>query len=696
MRHLWPAVVLAACVTTRPLSAPDQPLDASRLIASLRAPLPLVPSDVRRTLEGGTKGDVRSMYSNAAPATVIVRSAGGFGTGVIVDARGFVLTNHHVVGRPELVDLKPKVRVQLGRLEAGVMQLEPTLLDAWVVADDEKRDLAMLKIIDPPTTLASVKVSKRDPTPGEPVAAIGHGAIGLLWAIKDGEVASVGKLSTHLASVLAADCGANPKCLETTQRSLEERMPARVLQTTCAISPGDSGGPLVNAAGELVGLNAFLKTDTRSPVAASFHIHLSELRDFLSNVPTEPEMRIPNPWGLIANGNWVDLDDDGMNEFFIGGLPGRETFIFSSRPVSSDWRVRSSPEAIVAHVGTQWLGWFDLDADGKFDRLIVESDVGKSWQLDGARPGAFLGAANIADTSRFSSSRWALAAEELRREIDQRGVEPPSTSGFAVSEARDLDHDATPELFVGKRAQARAYFIDASQTLSQAEAQRAPVRVISEQGRLWIFIGETRAFLSRDTTSIDQAWLRTGTNWVGAAQYRGMNWRSVVLMSLEGGMRARTARVVASVFGSSPKTPRPFTVFSNGTVSLRSAPNLPRAIATVSDAESSSVAFSLDGTEASASWVNDEFPGAGFIWSAHDDAEWFQYDTDGDGRIDAAIVRDERGVSGRRIDGLGQVTDAPDLATGRPLKPSLLSNAERRARLSTLAKEAFAPEAVEP
>ncbi len=52
---------------------------------------------------------------------MLIRSGRGFGTGVIVDPSGYVLTNHHVVANGEVEDFKVKVTVEIGRLtEQGV------------------------------------------------------------------------------------------------------------------------------------------------------------------------------------------------------------------------------------------------------------------------------------------------------------------------------------------------------------------------------------------------------------------------------------------------------------------------------------------------------------------------------------------------------------------------------------------------
>ena len=188
------------------MRAPESVDDPERLLSALREAGTSVGAS-RIVQTGGAKGDLREVYRKAAPATVIVRAGASYGSGVVFDRRGFVLTNHHVIAHAELVDLKAKVQLQRGAISPqGVMVLDERPMTAWVLKSDPLLDLAVLKIADPPADLVSITMSKRDPTPGEPVAALGHGGIGLLWAIKDGEVASIGKLATHLASLVGTDC----------------------------------------------------------------------------------------------------------------------------------------------------------------------------------------------------------------------------------------------------------------------------------------------------------------------------------------------------------------------------------------------------------------------------------------------------------------------------------------------------------
>ncbi|MBS1152649.1 MAG: peptidase and chymotrypsin/Hap [Myxococcaceae bacterium] len=153
------------------------------------------------------KGDVREVYAKVAPGTVLIRTGRGFGTGIVLNARGYILTNHHVIAPAQVIDFKQQVTVELGKLdEDGLMAKEGKPRTAWVLKSDPLIDLAVIKLDDPPADLKPVKVAEKDPVPGEPVSAVGNGGIGLMWAIKDGEISSIGKLATHLALLVGSEC----------------------------------------------------------------------------------------------------------------------------------------------------------------------------------------------------------------------------------------------------------------------------------------------------------------------------------------------------------------------------------------------------------------------------------------------------------------------------------------------------------
>ncbi len=145
----------------------------------------------------------------------------GMGTGIIIDPRGYIITNHHVVDDVQLL------RIRL---------VDGTSHNAKVVARDPENDLALLKI-DTPKPLQIIPLgTASDLMEGEQVIAIGN-AFGYEHT-----------LSTGIISALKRDVNLNR---EVSYKSL--------IQTDASINPGNSGGPLLNIHGELIGVNVAIR-----------------------------------------------------------------------------------------------------------------------------------------------------------------------------------------------------------------------------------------------------------------------------------------------------------------------------------------------------------------------------------------------------------------------------------------------------
>jgi S1-C subfamily serine protease len=244
----------------------------------------------------GSRGDVSETYKVAAPATVLIRAAnGGYGSGVLVDRRGWVLTNHHVVDQPPNAKGHIVVDVEVGRLGAeGVMERTKERHKAWVYKWDSKRDLAVLKLDNPPAALSTVEFAETGPAPGEEVACLGHGNSGLVWSIKSGNVSATGEM-TDLSSVVGHGCSEDEekkkllRCRYISERrKFWKKNSGKVIQSTCHIVGGDSGGPVLNTSNQLVGVNAFGIPSGRDAPPTNYHVHLDEIRAFLEDVPDKP------------------------------------------------------------------------------------------------------------------------------------------------------------------------------------------------------------------------------------------------------------------------------------------------------------------------------------------------------------------------------------------------------------------------
>lgn len=148
----------------------------------------------------------------------------GAGTGCLLDQEGHVLTNYHVIE-------------SASRLEVALY--DQSKYGAEVVGVDERNDLAILRLIDPPKEkLQPVTLGDSDTIKvGQKVLAIGN-PLGLQNTLTVGIVSSVGRK------------------IQTEGGDLVEN----VIQTDAAINPGNSGGPLLNTAGQMVGINTSIFT----------------------------------------------------------------------------------------------------------------------------------------------------------------------------------------------------------------------------------------------------------------------------------------------------------------------------------------------------------------------------------------------------------------------------------------------------
>jgi S1-C subfamily serine protease len=199
--------------------------------ALVAATITMVVIDAGEARSHTTGGVVPAIVARALPAVVSIVTrhieqdqfnrpsrSRGLGSGLIVDSRGFILTNHHVVEGAEDI----KVTLTDGRMFRG------TLAGA-----DPFSDLALVKIDGTRLPVLALGDSSKLAV-GETVIAIGNP----LW-LEGGPTVTLGVVSAL-------------------GRSMEEEdLPVlhNLIQTDAAINPGNSGGPLLNLKGQAVGIN---------------------------------------------------------------------------------------------------------------------------------------------------------------------------------------------------------------------------------------------------------------------------------------------------------------------------------------------------------------------------------------------------------------------------------------------------------
>lgn len=176
----------------------------------------------------------------------------GTGSGVIVNSTGFILTNAHVVARA--------VRIRV-KLEDG------TENDAKVIGVDIQTDLAVIKIeTNKPLPVARMGDSDKLNV-GDWVLAIGS-PFGLEQTVTAGIISAKDRVT---------DSGATPF--------------QQFLQTDAAINPGNSGGPLVSLAGEVIGINTQIATNTGAYNGIGFALPSATAVDVYNQLVSDGRVR---------------------------------------------------------------------------------------------------------------------------------------------------------------------------------------------------------------------------------------------------------------------------------------------------------------------------------------------------------------------------------------------------------------------
>ena len=194
---------------------------------------------------------VVSVFTEKVTRDIFLRSSPqqGAGSGVIIDPKGYIVTNCHVVEGANTVT---------------------------VILSDGRSFLAENWVTDPWTDLAVVQIEAE----GLPVAHFLHGSLGKLEELED--VVAVGN-----AFALSGGPTWTKGVVSYLGRSIEEQNGVvlyNLIQTDAAINPGNSGGPLVNMAGQVVGINTAIIAEAENiGFAISTDTAISVVEDLVKN-----------------------------------------------------------------------------------------------------------------------------------------------------------------------------------------------------------------------------------------------------------------------------------------------------------------------------------------------------------------------------------------------------------------------------
>ncbi|MFQ5802918.1 MAG: S1C family serine protease [Candidatus Methylomirabilales bacterium] len=255
------AAIVIVCLDVHP--SPRQPRQVPPVFSAVWAATPV------GELTAAEEVIIR-IYREVSPAVVNITSTAmvydfffnvvpqkGSGSGFIIDERGYIITNNHVV--------------------EDARRLEVTLasgkkVSARLIGRDPFNDLAVIKIDVPDEKFHIVPLGDSDQLRvGQMAIAIGN-PFGLDRTVTSGVVSSLDR-------TLRADNG---------------REIRGVIQTDAAINPGNSGGPLLNSRGEVIGINTAIFSPSGGSVGIGFAIPINKARRIVPQLIAKG--RVSHPW----------------------------------------------------------------------------------------------------------------------------------------------------------------------------------------------------------------------------------------------------------------------------------------------------------------------------------------------------------------------------------------------------------------
>jgi serine protease Do len=207
----------------------------------------LLPTVVSILVTGPSQMDTRPSFDFFFQPNPLDRGQGRMassqGSGVIIDASGYIVTNHHVI-------------------EHGT--------DITVVLHDGTKLPAKLMGSDPKTDLALLKVSSKQPLPTAS------------WG--DSDTAEVGNWVLAIGSPFTLNSTVTAGIISARSREIGDHVYNDYIQTDAAINPGNSGGPMFNMAGEVIGINKMIYSNSGGSIGLGFSIPSNSAKPIIADL----------------------------------------------------------------------------------------------------------------------------------------------------------------------------------------------------------------------------------------------------------------------------------------------------------------------------------------------------------------------------------------------------------------------------
>jgi serine protease Do len=332
------------------------------------------------------------------------RMSHSLGSGAIIDAKGIILTNEHVVSGASRITAMTKAGVEL---------------DCDVVGSDTDNDLAVLRVKKPAGALPAIRLgSSSDLMIGETIVAIGN-PFGLSNTVTAGVVSATGR----------------------SVRGENQRAYTDFIQTDASINPGNSGGPLVNVDGEMVGVATAIIGGAQG---IGFAIPIDRARRIVEDLLRYGEVR--PVWVGVRGRTLVTGEENRPRGFRVRSVyPGSPAARAGVRTgdlvVSVDGRAIDSQEAFETVLSTRGPG-------RPLKLLLRGKDGDRTVSLQGETPPAGFGPRILREelgmSVRGGSDGLRISITDRDGLAAQAGLKTGDAllglNGTAVKKMDDVDH----------------------------------------------------------------------------------------------------------------------------------------------------------------------------------------------------------------------------------------------------------------
>jgi S1-C subfamily serine protease len=288
------------------------------------------------------------------------------GSGVIIHPSGFIVTNAHVVAQgPDL-----RVTVFTGSTSRDYA--------GRLIASDEVRDLALLKI-DAPTPLISMPIGDSElARTGDQVIAVGN-PFGLTQTMTKGIISARGR---------SLMIGGRPM--------------QNLLQTDVPINPGNSGGALCNLRGQLIGINVAIYSPLESVyTGVSFAIPINDVKALYGGYMDLTRQPVDFRWPGTPPGTWPGQ--------IAANNVGGSAAVANPERIPAAKRIMPSPGE-----GIEELAWLGIDLTPEVEGVGVDEIEGISPMEAGLQAGDVVKAVNGIPTPDMYAMKEAIKTVPLR------------------------------------------------------------------------------------------------------------------------------------------------------------------------------------------------------------------------------------------------------------------------------------------